>query len=166
MNSLRQCACLLFCVAGFSGCLGGYREGSLERAERLLREEKYDQAIATYRDHMDRRLSVTGRPEWENPYFYLLLIGDVHLGREEVARALECYDEAARQGIHSSLISDRYRSVARHYEEKQQLKEAFELLRRHRELDTLLFDAMLDRIGKSITEQENEALKREAKTSK
>jgi hypothetical protein len=118
---------------------------------------KHDEAIVLYRAHMQERQELTSRPDWENPWFYLLLIGDIELNRDAPTEALARYLEAGSNGIHSSLISDRIRSLARWYEERGRLREAFDLLAAHRELDTLLFDAMLDRIGKAITKEENAA---------
>lgn len=152
-------ALMILLWTGVAGCtrLGGGTK--LELAEQLLRENRHEDAIAAYRAHIENRLAISDRPEWENPQFYLLVIGDVYLGQGDITNALACYDQAAKEGIHPSLISDRYRSTAKWYEDRNQLKEAMEVLKQHRELDTLLFDAMLDRIAKTLTEQENEALR-------
>jgi hypothetical protein len=118
---------------------------------------KHDEAIGLYRAHMEERQQLTSRPVWENPSFYLLLIGDIELNKDAPQEAHSRYLEAAARGIHPSLMSDRIRSLARWYEERARLREAFDLLAAHRELDTLLFDAMLDRIGKAMTKAENAA---------
>lgn len=141
------------------GCFSSGSE-NLREADELSREGKYEEAIAAYRKHMEYRLTVTNRPEWENPYFYLLLIGDEYLHRGEPAKALEQYEEAERQKVHPTLSSDRYRAVARWYEEHGQLQLALDVLQKFRDRDSLLFDAMADRVARALTEQENRALEK------
>lgn len=133
--------------------LGGHNK--LRLAEELSRQGKLDEAISTYRQHMEERLSVKDRPEWENPFFYYLLIGDIELGRGMVDKALEAYNTARQKGIHTSLISDRYRFVASWYESHKQFDQAISLLKEHCDLDPLLFYAMLDRIAKYLTHIED-----------
>ncbi len=152
---------LAFCTSlvAFLGC---FNQGSenLRQADELSREGKYEEAIEAYRKHMEYRLTVTNRPEWENPYFYLLLIGDEYLHRGEPAKALEQYEEAERQKVHPTLISDRYRAVARWYEEHGQLQLSLDVLKKFRDRDSLLFDAMADRVARALTEQENKELEK------
>lgn len=140
---------LLGCFDSFSG------PERIRRADELTRQGEYDQAISMYREHMEDRLSVENRPQWENPYFYLLLIGDVQLGRGEPDAALASYEEAERMKVDAPLISDRYRAVGRWYEEHGQLQKAIDVLTKYRDRDSLLFDAMLDRIAKELTAQED-----------
>ena len=128
----------------------------LRDAEELTRQGNYDQAIESYQAHMESRIAATDRPEWENPHFYLLLIGDVELGRGDTGKALTFYEEAEQKGVATPLISDRYRAVASWHEEHGQLKEAMELLSKYRDRDDLLFDSMLDRIAKELTRKESE----------
>lgn len=127
----------------------------LKEAERLSREKKYDQAVAEYRRHIESRLKVKNRAEWENPYFYLILIGDVYLSAERVGEALESYEEAEKQGISTLLCADRYRSVARWYEERGDLDRALEVLKKYRDRDPLIFDSILDRVSREITSKED-----------
>ncbi|RIL09400.1 MAG: hypothetical protein DCC75_06610 [Proteobacteria bacterium] len=129
----------------------------LEKAEELSRQGKYDQAIEAYRQHLEDRLKVKDRPEWENPYFYLILIGDIELGQGKRAEALQNYEEADKRGVDVYLISDRIRSVAYSYEKDGKLAEALQLLEKHRAKDALLFDSMLDRIAKELVEVEESA---------
>jgi tetratricopeptide (TPR) repeat protein len=105
---------------------------------------------------MESRLAATDRPEEENPYFYLLLMGDVELSRGDTVKALAFYEEAEQKGVASPLTADRYRAVAAWHEEHGQLKEAIDLLSKYRDRDDLLFDSMLDRIAKKLTLQETE----------
>lgn len=126
----------------------------VQLAEELTQQGQYEEAISQYKDHIGSRLMVTGRPEWENPYFYLLRIGDLHLRLEQPQAALEAYQQAEQNSVDINLISDRYRALANWYIERQQLEAAFELLKNHRDRDSLLFDAMLDRVGRAITSQE------------
>ena len=143
-------------LLGATALLACYPYGSerLREAEELSREGKHEEAIAAYKAHMEARLAVANRPEWENPYFYTLLIGDVYLGKDDPIQALTAYEEAEMRGVHPSLVSDRYRSVARWYEDRHEYKEAFKLLVKYRARDSLLFDSMLDRIGRTMTDLE------------
>jgi tetratricopeptide (TPR) repeat protein len=146
-----------FLFSIFSGC-GPHRRGDfghLERADELGRSGKYAEAIQEYRAHMEFRLSVKNRPEWENPYFYLLLIGDIQLGGGDVAAAEKSYLEARDKEVDPYLISDRMRGIARWHEERGDLKAALQVLERYRELDPLLYDSMLDRIARTLTAKED-----------
>lgn len=74
----------------------------------------------------------------------------------EPAAALEIYKEAEQHKVEAGLISDRYRAVGRWYAEHGQLAKALEVLNNYRDRDSLLFDAMLDRIARQLTAQEEE----------
>ena len=143
----------LMTMLSLVGCYTGAQD-SLKRAEESLREGKYDAAVEAYQSHMQERLSHTNRPEWENPYFYELLIGDVYLSQGKVPEALSHFEIAESKGIHTSLVSDRYRSVATWYENRGELKKSFDILVKYRDRDSLLFDSMLDRIARTLTAQE------------
>jgi hypothetical protein len=122
----------------------------LMKAEEFSRQEQYDKAIEEYRLHMRYRLSLEKRPEWENPFFYLILIGDLQLLQDKPDQARATLEEAEKQGVDVNLVSDRYRSLAHWYEKKGDLDTAFSILKGRREHDPILFDAMLDRIAKLI----------------
>ena len=144
-----------------SGChtkVAGVVVGSnaLSEAEEAFKAGKFDIAIALYEEHIRRRTAIDDRPSWENPKFYLIFIGDIEVSRGDIAAALKRYEEAEASLVSRELIADRYRSVARWYEEHNRLEEAFEVLKKYRERDPLLFDAMLDRIAKEISRREDE----------
>jgi tetratricopeptide (TPR) repeat protein len=159
-------AALFLAATSLIACSLGSDE--LRRAEELTREGRYDEAIVAYREHMESRLEVSNRPEWENPYFYLILIGDVQLSRGEPTAALTIYEESESKlascqdpeakKFHETLLSDRYRAVASWYAEHEQLEKALEILRRYRHRDTLIFDAHLDRVARALTEREQKAV--------
>ncbi len=142
---------LAFLIVG-CGAIGTNER--LREAEEYSRQGDLDRAIAAYESHIGARLALDDRAEWENPWFYLLLIGDLQLRKGEPEVALQTYTKAKEKQIHGSLISDRYRSVASWYETNGELKKASALLEQYREEDPLLFDSMLDRIGKEIVAQE------------
>lgn len=127
----------------------------LRRAEEYLRQEEYDKAIEKYKDHIEYRLEMDDRPDWENPYFYYLLIGDIELRRDKLKEALTSYNYAEEKGVEKNLVSDRYRYVASYYEKKGNLKAAIVILKTYRDRDPLLFDSMLDRLAKELTDQED-----------
>lgn len=134
----------------------GYQ--NLRKAEEFTRQERYDQAIESYRRHIEVRLEKEDRPEWENPYFYYLIIGDLELGQGHIAKALAAYELAQRKGVAKSLVSDRYRLVASWHESHGELNKAASIAEHYRELDPLLFDLMLDRLSKQIVLEENRSI--------
>lgn len=126
----------------------------LRKAEELSRQRKFDEAILEYQRHISYRLSLAQRPEWENPYFYLLIIGDLLLENGKPDEAIRSYLDADEKKVHSGLVSDRLRGVASWYTEHGNYSAAIDVLRTHRDKDPLLFDAMLDRISKELTAKE------------
>ena len=138
----------------YSACHSLSGESSLHRAEELSREGRYEDAIAAYREHIDDRLAVD-RPDWENPYFYLLKVGDLQLSMEQPEAALRTFAEAESHKVDPDLVSDRYRSVAHWYLDHEKPQEAFDLLKTHRQRDSLLFDALLDRVARALVEGES-----------
>ena len=153
----------LFCALAtltFAGCvhIRFYTIGSsgeLKSAEEYSRQGNYDEAIAAYRRHMEDRLSVTNRPSWENPYFYLILIGDIQLGQGKPEQALESFKEADARGVDQYLVADRIRETASWYEKQNRLDDAIKLLSTCREKDPLMFDSMLDRLSKELVRRED-----------
>lgn len=129
-------------------------ESFAERAQRLHSQNDLQGAIDSYQRHIQERLKTQARPTWENPYFYLLLIADLELERGDAERAVEACLKAKEMGVDDGLVSDRYRSIANWYIERGELEVAFEHLKRFRQSDPLLFDALLDRVGREITKKE------------
>ncbi len=121
------------------------------QAEIAMEEGRYDDALESYRAHRDNRLEASDRPEWENPHFYTLLMGDVELRRGDPEAALRLYTKADQERISPSLIDDRYRAVAAWHLQNEQFDKALEVLKTHRGRDPLLFDAMLDKVAKRMT---------------
>lgn len=132
-----------------------------------MRQGRVDEAILRYRNHIEWRKSIKDRPTWENPYFYLLLIGDLYAEQGDLEAAERSYLEAQAEGIEPSLVSDRYRFLGGKYEMRGDLEGATKVLKAHRHLDPLLFDAVLDRVVREQTrlEQLHEAQETEAPTS-
>jgi tetratricopeptide (TPR) repeat protein len=118
----------------------------LREAEACERQGDFEQAIRAYRQHIRKRLEKENRPEWENPAFYLLLIGDLYLQQSLVKEALLEYEQARLEGVARSLVADRFRLVAAWLAEKGQTQEAIEILSLYREEDPVLFDLMRDRV--------------------
>ena len=151
----RSLASLIIGSLALSVTSGCFSSGPTELldAEQLTSDGKHDEAIAAYREHIANRLEVTDRPEWENPYFYLLNVGDIELSRGNVDKALATYEEAEHEKVDPPLVADRYRAVASWYEEHGQLEKALEILTKYRDKDPLIFDSMLDRVARELTEQ-------------
>lgn len=151
LRSLASCVVPSLALIVTAGCFStGPQE--LLNAEELSSEGKHDEAIAAYHEHIATRLEVADRPEWENPYFYLLNVGDIELSRGNVDKALAAYEEAEREKVDLPLVADRYRAVASWYEEHGQLEKALEILTKYRDKDPLIFDSMLDRVARELTE--------------
>jgi predicted Zn-dependent protease len=134
---------------------GPYRNAEI--AEEQLRKGELSEACESYRLHVEDRLADKDRPEWENPYFYYLIIGDIKLRDNKVKEALASYEFAEAKKIDVQLVSDRYRYVAQWYEKQGKPDLAMEVLKKYRERDPLLFDAVLDRVAREITRKEDEA---------
>jgi tetratricopeptide (TPR) repeat protein len=148
-------------VCFLTSCQGRYLFSSgtslLDEAERTSREGDAEDAIELYKKHLERRLAVKDRPDWENPYLYLLTIGDLELKQGKVDAALASYEQAEKQGVNKELISDRFRGVALKFEADDKLEEACSILQKYRDRDPLIIDGMLDRISKEIVIREDEA---------
>lgn len=119
-----------------------------EAAEKLRKLSKFASAIEEYKKHIQVRLAKKDRPEDENPYFYYLLIGESYLRLGNLNEAEEAYTIALKQGINSTLVADGFRQISGEYEKRQDYDAAIEILRKHRELDDLLYDAQMDRLHK------------------
>lgn len=154
---------MIFCLTQCHGGLFSPRRSIVEEAEELTREQQFDQAIALYQRHIENRLKVADRPDWENPYLYLLAIGDLRLRQDKVAEAAAYYDQAEKKGVGAALVADRYRGLAVHFEERHELENAIEVLKKYRHLDPLLFDGMLDRLSKQIVAEEDSSTSHLAK---
>ncbi|MBN8550278.1 MAG: hypothetical protein J0M12_13245 [Deltaproteobacteria bacterium] len=147
--ALTLCCCQRFGFRAF----GDY--AYLEKAEEYSRQNEPDKAIDAYRKHMRYRLSLNDRPKWENPYLYLLMIGDLQLTQNKPTDALETYKLAELNKVDPALVSDRYRYLASWYESKDDLDAALKILTTYRDRDPLLFDVMRDRMAKELVKKED-----------
>lgn len=147
---LISALCFLMIACSSSSSLSYYRE----EAEKYTRKENYSKAITAYKRHIAFRLSLKKRPEWENPYFYLLLIGDLYLANGDSKQALLSYEEAEKNEVSKLTINDRFRYVAAWHEKNGDLEEALLLLEKYRHRDPLLFDLVRDRISKEIAKKD------------
>ena len=108
------------------------------------------EAIKLYEAHINYRLKLDDKPEWENPYVYLLDIGDIYLNKGDVESALKYYLEVELKKVDVDYINDRLKKVAYWHEENQNFFKAIEHLKLYRDRDPLIFDLILDRISKKI----------------
>lgn len=156
---------LSLCMS-LSSCRIFYSSGSIEEslsyhlrnAERYTRKKEYENAIQSYKSHIDERLELKERPEWENPYFYWLLIGDLYLKLKDADKALESYEFAESKEVSPGLLSDRYRYVAHWYAKQKKFDQALTILSKYRDRDELLFDLTRDRIARDMVKAEEETL--------
>jgi len=107
---------------------------------------------------MDERIRTEGRLAGENPYFYLILIGDLHLDLDEPKKALQNYLEAHSRSVAHELVVSRIRRVALYYSERSNYAAALNLLATFRELDAEIFDATIDRIHRESVKSEQDSL--------
>lgn len=125
-----------FALTALSGCqpifftIGLGSATHLERAEALSSDGRYEEAIEEYRMHIDHRLALENRPDWENPYLYYLIIGDLELNRGRPEEALRAYEAAESRGVDAPLVSDRYRYAASWFERRGELERALEKIGR------------------------------------
>lgn len=160
---------VLFCVlvavcGGFGACssTGGdipeYPEASHAKiAAALSKAGRYDEAIAEYQRHMEVRREVKNRPASENPSFYYVLIGDVHLKQGDSQGAQDAYAQAEADGVEKDLLVDRYRQTADWLASRGRDDDAIALLRQHRELDAFSIDVDIDRLQKAMVAKEQGA---------
>ena len=127
-------------------------------AQKLNEAGRKDEAIAQYQLHIQERLHDPARPVDENPYFYQILIGDIYLDLNHPDKAEDSYSVAWREKVANTFIIDRMRRLGAWYENHGKLETAREVLKRYRNLDTLLFDFDIDRISKKIVDSENQGI--------
>ncbi len=142
----------------FLSCSTNFRY-FLEKAEEAEKANQYNVAIENYKKHIEFRNN-DRKPPKENPYFYLLMIGDLYLKNEEPIKAKDTYLEAIDKEVSKALCAERIRNIAKYYSEKNDYEKAFETLEEHRELDPLLFDLDKDNLHKTYitTNQEVETI--------
>ena len=143
----------LTCIA-FLGC-SFTSPDRVERAQSLSADGSYEDAITEYRTHIEERLGDSARPSWENPYFYLLSIGDIQLAQNNPSAARATYEEAEQKGVEAPLITDRFLALALWYEKQERYKEALDLLSVYRLRDPELLNGTFTRVAKKLTAQEN-----------
>lgn len=148
---------LLLSVFLFPACLGKRTLSMKQKADELSINKEYEQAIQAYQDHIKQRASIPNKPDWENPYIYLLDIGDIYLEMGMVEKALESYERAAQHDVKQGYVNDRLRYIATWYEEQGEIESAIEHLQKYREKDELLFDLMLNRLARKLVALEEAA---------
>ena len=123
-------------------------------AEKLQGAGKYREALQEYELHMAERLKARNRPAEENPYFYLLYVGDCYLELGEEKTALAKYLEAREHGIPDTSLTDRLLRVANWYGARGRYEEALALLEKYREVDPLILESQLDTFSKLIVQRD------------
>lgn len=124
------------------------------KAKTHIQDKDYQKAIQEYEKHIEARLAVKNRPDWENPYIYLLDIGNIYLEQNNIEKALKYYEEAEAKNVTQGYVNERYLVVGKIYEKQGQLEQAVAHLAKYRERDPELFNLVLDRIAKELVRQE------------
>jgi len=158
VTSTVSITALFGCSVLIPGTSGTYSK-HLKSAESLERQGKYGEAISAYRQHIQERCEDEERAEWENPSFYLLIIGDILLKQGKVTEALHEYEQAQLEEVAVALISDRFRLIANWLADRERKEEAISILSIHRETDPVLFDLMRDRIARELVAGEEASLR-------
>jgi len=128
------------------------------QAQTLIKNGEIDQGIILYQEHMLERLKNPWRPDSENPYFYLILIGDAEKDRKNYEKAIEYYKEALSHRVADDLILSRMREVAFELFHTGQEDPAIELLQSFHKLDPLFIDGTIDELNKLKLEKLNQAI--------
>ena len=148
LSTLMLCSCSIFFFTDF--------RQYLDAAEKAEKEQNYKEAIQQYKGHIIFRKSDSGRFKDENPYFYQLMIGDLYIKLKNPESAEKAFLIALKHNISPPLCAERLRRIGTYYLEEKKYEEAFAILRKHRELDPLLFDLEIDKVHKaSIGQEEN-----------
>jgi len=147
-------AILFFFIMCAEGCFLA-APSHLLRAEELRAAGKFEAAIEEYQLYIDQRIQRHDYTEADNPYFFYLLIGDSYLGMDDTAKAEEAYLKAKENGTAANLVAGKLRAIGQYYEVRGRYAEAIEILRKHRELDPLLFDLDIDRNHKNLIAAED-----------
>lgn len=153
---VKSCFCIL--VLLLNACFSTNSSPYRVEADSLKEQDRFDEAVTAYWKHIHYRLAIKDRPTWENPYIYLLDIGDIYLKQGQVDRALEHYKLADKYDVDRGYVNDRYLSIARWYEEHGELHKALAHLQIYSERDPIIFDLMMDRIAKQILTDESSSI--------
>ncbi len=157
MKNYLKVFSLLLIIYFSSSCYHSiYSSPYKEKAIKSVESKEYDKAIAFYRDHIAERLTNEDRPKWENPYIYLLDIGDLYLEQDMIDKALATYMEAETKNVDKKYITDRLKLVAYWYEKRDEYFKAIDHLNKYRERDPLIFDLIADRLAKTVVAKEEE----------
>jgi tetratricopeptide (TPR) repeat protein len=119
-------------------------------AKEAVDKKYFLDAIELYHQHIKERLRDDNRESWENPYFYLLLIGDIYVEIGDFKSALDSYEEAKNNQVDKQLYLDRIRFIAEKLEEKGEIQSAFDLLNNHLSEDPLIINELLDKLSRKL----------------
>ena len=125
-----------------------------KQADQARKAGDCDKAIPLYREHLHRRLKDSKRPKSENPWFYLILIGDCLVDQDKEDVAVSVYLEAKEKKVLPELVADRFIRISERMTSNNRFSEAMRFLKKHREIDELLFDARIDEIHKRMVAME------------
>lgn len=152
---------LLIAISFFLSCStnkSGIPSAAAE-AKKFRTEKKYDRAISVYKKHIASRLADKARPDFENPYFYYLLICDTYLEMNKAIDAEKAINTASENKVDLEFIVDRYRQIIVWYEKQKLLEKAHAMATKYRKLNPDVFDVDIDRLNKKIVETQQKATK-------
>jgi len=148
LNTLILIILFFLSILSLNSCSTNFRY-YLDKAETAEENKNYSSAIQFYKEHIEFREKDRKAPK-ENPYFYLLMIGDLYLKSEDPVNAEKTFVEAIEKDVSKPLCAERIRRIAKYYSKNNSYDEAFKLLELHRELDPLLFDLDKDNLHKEF----------------
>lgn len=124
------------------------RESLLTKAESAFSSGQFKEAIELYDLHREERANTKGRPEWENPAFYHLIVVDSLLKLNNPGEAEKRINLGIKEKVETSLIVEKVRLIALWYLENEDLSKAIDFLDRYHHLDPEYIDGIIDGISK------------------
>lgn len=143
-------AIALFCLGLLAACGIARSNTPLARAEALRAAGKYREAIAEYETHKQNRIRQAAPGESPSPYFFSLLIGDLHLQLDEPEEAKAAYIEARDHDASHALVAHKIRYLGHWYEDHGKNDEAMQIYTEFHDLDPQLFEMDQDRLYKAM----------------
>ncbi len=146
-------------LQSLAGCGLSSLKSPLSRAESLRAAGKYREAIAEYEAHMKNRIAQGSSDDAPSPYFFAILIGDLHLQLDEPEEARAAYLLAKEHEVSHPLVAHKLRYLGHWYEDHGRNDDAMKVYTEYHDLDPQLFEMDQDRLFKATLDPEAPAKK-------